>query len=168
MKIRPSVIAAAFGAAVLLHPSSATADAGNSMMPAVGARLDRSVHLEQDAVGSDGKSLPKGTYDLKIESLGKGNVKVSFFQGGVRKGETKGVIVMGETQATGRVGPGSPPSPIRGRAISFADLGLDGSSRAACFPPIGTIGPPGGNQIRINLPAPAARKVREAAAAPLR
>jgi len=162
MRTRFALLAAAFGAvAVLLLPSSATAGVILEEMPAPGARLDRTVNLDRDAVGADGKGLPKGTYDLKIESLGNGNVKAIILQGGARKGEAKGIWVQGgarKGEPNGIIVQGGAPHAPR----TFADLGLNPTSPYTLTPEGGKltlrIGAPGANQIFIWFAPPPAAK----------
>lgn len=153
MKIRTAILAAA--AAVL----AGGAHAGVILedMPSPGARYDRSVVLAQDALAQNGKLLPKGSYDLRIESLGNGKLRASFHQGGVKKGEANGIVVVGGRTANpnAKAGPGAGPHV----APSFSDLGF-GPATPHALRAQGTglelvVGQQGSNQILIGLLLPA-------------
>ncbi len=157
MKFRPSILAAAFGAAAVF---SAPAPAiQNAEDVSAGERFRRpNVSIDAEARLPGGGTLVKGPADVEVESLGHGNVKATFFQGGVRKGQADGIIVGGGNQAMNGVVVGPHH---RTRLSKLSDLGLDANTPCRLVPGAGkidfVIGNPGANQILIGLLLPAAQ-----------
>ena len=154
MKIRPSVIAAAFGAAALIAtPAPAIQNAEDV---SAGERLRRpNVSIDTETRLPDGGMLLKGVpVDVDIESLGAGKVKATFFQGGKRKGEANGIIIVNSRPAR-RAGQG----PDGRASLKLADLGLDANAPASFVKGAGkvdfVVGNPGANQILVGLQLPA-------------
>ncbi|MBK9063365.1 MAG: hypothetical protein IPL89_09250 [Acidobacteria bacterium] len=152
MKIRPSVIAAAF-AAVIAAPAPAIQNADDV---SAGERFRRpNVSIDTETRLPDGGMLLKGSpAEVEIESLGAGKVKATFFQGGLRKGEASGLIIVNSRPAR-RAGQG----PDGKGALKLADLGLDANAPYAFTKSAGkvdfVIGNPGANRILIGLLLPA-------------
>lgn len=117
-----------------------------------GLHFQKSIVLETAAFCDGSVRLEKGAYDVKFESLGKNKVRATFFQGGMRKGEAQGIIIIGGAPAN-HGGPG---------AFSFEDLGLRPVS-AHAFQKQGeklnlVVSGQGSNQILIGLLLPAVQK----------
>lgn len=156
MNKRLAILAAAFSAAAVLAAPAAAIQNADDMV--TGERFRKNVSIDTETRLPDGGLLVKGSpTEVEVESLGKGRVKATFFQGGVRKGEANGIIIIGGAPARARFRPGASGDPHQ--PLRFSDLGLGASSPAA-WSPIGdkvdlNIGTPGGNQIRIGLQLPA-------------
>ncbi len=108
----------------------------------------------QDAAFCDGSvRLEKGTYDVRFESRQGNKVHVEFFQGGVRKGEANGIVIVNSVPAD-KTRKGSP--------ASFEDLGLRPSSAHAFQKQGGklnlVIGDQSSNAILIGLLLPAVQR----------
>ena len=152
MKIRTSVIAAAF-AAVIAASAPAIQNADDV---SAGERFRRpNVSIDTETRLPDGGMLLKGSpAEVEIESLGAGKVKATFFQGGFRKGEANGIIIVNSRPAR-RAGQG----PDGKGALKLADLGLDANAPYAFTKSAGKVdlvfGNPGANQILIGLLLPA-------------
>jgi hypothetical protein len=120
-----------------------------------GLHFTKTIVLDQTMKTEGGGILSKGSYEVRFESVPGNKVHATFFQGGARKGEANGIIIVGGSNQAigGTTGPGPGPGPGGKNAFSFEDIGLGPQSRAACFPPIGTlqIGVEGGSQIQIGL-----------------
>ena len=149
--------------AVLLYASVASAmptAVERGVVVQGGLHFTKTIVLDQTMKTEGGGILTKGSYEVRFESLPDNKVRATFFQGGAKKGEANGIIIVGgSNQALGGVkGPG--PGPGGKNTFSFGDLGLGPQSRAACFPPIGTlqIGAEGGSQIQIGLQYSAVQK----------
>ena len=83
-----------------------------------GQHFQKTIVLDAAALADQGKRLAKGSYDVHFDSLSENKIRASFFQGGVKRGEVQGFVVIGgKTQA----GPG-------GAALKFSDLGLGSQS----------------------------------------
>ncbi|HQQ77399.1 MAG TPA: hypothetical protein PLB01_08585 [Thermoanaerobaculia bacterium] len=131
---------------------------------AAGQTFQKGVVLETAVLCDGSVRLEKGTYDVKFESLGKNKIRATFFQGGARKGEANGIIIIGgSNQALGGVrGPGPGPAPGGTNAFSFNDLGLHPSSAHALQKQGDklnlVVNGQGTNQILIGLLLPAVQK----------
>jgi hypothetical protein len=158
MKIRPSVIAAAFGAAAVIAASAPAIQ--NAEDVSAGERFRRpNVSIDTETRLPGGGMLAKGLpAEVEIESLGQGKVKATFFQGGARKGEANGIISVNGAPAPGtRRAQGAGPD---GKgALKLSDLGFNPASPASFVRSAGkvdfVIGNPGANQILIGLLLPA-------------
>lgn len=155
MKFRPSVIAAAFGAAALVATPAAAIQNAEDVSP--GERFRRpNVSVDTETRLPDGGMLAKGApAEVEVESLGHGKVKATFFQGGMRKGEASGILVVNGRPAGRRAGAG----PDGKASLKLADLGFDASTPCAFTRGAGkvdfVIGAPGASQILIGLLVPA-------------
>jgi hypothetical protein len=140
-------------AAVLAAPLTAIQNAEDVSL---GERFRRpNVSIDTETRLPDGGMLLKGVpVDVDIESLGAGKVKATFFQGGARKGEANGMIIVASRPAR-RAGQG----PDGKGSLKLADLGLDANAPASFVKGAGKIdfvvGNPGANQILIGLLLPA-------------
>jgi hypothetical protein len=130
-----------------------------------GLQFQKTIVLNTPVLCDGSVRLEKGTYDVKFESLPGNKVHATFFQGGTRKGEANGIIIVngGSNQALGgSTGPGPGPGPGGKNAFSFEDLGLHPSS-AHAFQTQGqklnlVVNGQGTNQILIGLLLPAVQK----------
>jgi hypothetical protein len=117
-----------------------------------GDSFHKTVVLDQDQKTEGGQLLKRGTYDVLISSLGGEKTRATFFQGGVRKGEANGIIIVG----------GSPAHSKVQKRRSFGDLGLQSSSPHALRMQGGkhniVIGQDGSSQILIGLLQPGAKQ----------
>lgn len=158
MKIRTSAIVAVFGAATVIAASASAVQ--NAEDVSAGERFRRpNVSIDTETRLPDGGMLLKGVpADVEIESLGRGKVKATFFQGGARKGEANGIIVVNSAPAPGArraqgAGPDGKGSP------KLSDLGFNPATPASFVKSAGkldfVIGNPGANQILIGLLLPA-------------
>lgn len=167
MKTRPTVLAGALASALVL----AAAPVASAMPTAVehgvviqgGLTFQKTIVLNQAALCDGSVRLEKGSYDVRFESLGGNKVRASFFQGGTKRGEAHGIIVVADS-GKGQTGPGGGPHAA----------GVPGASRTAfgdvAFgPEYGfkttsgkhelAVGGPGLNQILIGLSLPGATKL---------
>jgi hypothetical protein len=152
MQNRPTLLAGALTAVFL------TAGAVASAMPTAvergvvvpgGLQFQKLIVLDQDLKTEGGGTLLKGSYEVRFESLGSNKVRATFFQGGTRKGEANGIIIVNG-------------APSKRSATSFEDLGLHPSS-AHAFQKQGeklnlVVNGQGTNQILIGLLLPAVQK----------
>ena len=128
-----------------------------------GLQFQKTIVLNTAAFCDGSVRLEKGSYDVNFESLGNNKVRATFFQGGSRKGEANGIIIVNSNQAIGGgKGPGPGPGPGGKNATSFSDLGLHPSS-AHAFQQQGeklnlVVNGQGTNQILIGLLLPAVQK----------
>jgi hypothetical protein len=140
-------------ATVLAAPARAIQNA-EDVSP--GERFRRpNVSIDTETRLPDGGMLLKGVpVDVDVESLGAGKVKATFFQGGARKGEANGMIIVAIRPAR-RAGQG----PDGKGSLKLADLGLDANAPASFVKGAGkvdfVVGNPGANQILIGLLLPA-------------
>jgi hypothetical protein len=143
MKSRLVLAAGALAAVLVLSAVPAPA----SVIDYRGA-FDVRVTLTQAVLCDGSVRLAPGAYDVHVKSAGDGSVRAGFFQGGVKKGETRGII------AVRRAGPEKSPS--------LASLGFSSNSPSSLRPDGQKlsleIGAPGSNQILIGLLVPAVQK----------
>lgn len=150
-------------AALVLSASAAASAAPTAVERGVvvqgGLQFQKSIVLDTAAFCDGSVRLEKGTYDVKFESLGKNKVRATFFQGGTRKGEAQGIIIIGGAPANhaakGYIGETE-------KNMSFGDLGLHPSS-AHALQRQGeklnlVVNGQGTNQILIGLLLPAVQK----------
>jgi hypothetical protein len=96
--------------------------------------------------------------DVEIETKAGGKVRATFFQGGVRKGEANGIIIVNSAPAPGaRRAQGAGPD---GKgSLKLSDLGFNAATPTSFVRSAGkldfVIGNPGANQILIGLLLPA-------------
>jgi hypothetical protein len=149
----PSCALAVALAAVAGAPARAVQNA-EDVSP--GERFRRpNVSIDTETRLPDGGMLLKGVpVDVDVESLGAGKVKATFFQGGARKGEANGIVIVAVRPAR-RAGQG----PDGKGSLKLADLGLDANAPASFVKGAGkvdfVVGNPGANQILIGLLQPA-------------
>lgn len=160
MKIRFTAFAGALAAAAVLAAPVRAVQSADAV--SAGDRLRRIVSIDTETLLPGGGTLLKSApADVEIESLGKGKVRATFFQGGARKGEAEGIILLGGAPAVPgpkgpAAGPGGRPGP---GPLRLSDLGFDANtpyvfSRGAGKVEL-VIGNPGANQILIGLLLPA-------------
>lgn len=154
MKIGIRSFALALAAAtVLAAPAPAIQNAEDV---SAGERFRRpNVSIDTETRLPDGGMLLKGVpADVEIETKAGGKVKATFFQGGARKGEANGIIIVNSRPAR-RAGQG----PEGKGSLKLADLGLDANAPYAFTKGAGKVdlvfGNPGANQILIGLLLPA-------------
>jgi len=163
MKSGLAACSAAFlvSAATTLSAMPTAVERGVVLKLVAGESFRTSLSLTQDLVADGGKLLRKGEYDVLVSSLGGEKVRATFRQGGMTKGEAQGIIVVA-TPASARGGGNTHLGVGDGTrtAVRFSDIGLGPQSRAACFPPVGTIkiGGQGSHEIVFGLSTPAARQ----------
>jgi hypothetical protein len=124
-----------------------------------GINFHKPIVLDTVAFCDGSVRLEKGSYDVKFESLGNNKVRATFFQGGLRKGEANGIIVVARAPAN---------DPSRGyigeteKNLSFEALGLHPASAHAFQRQGGklnlVVNGQGTNQILIGLLLPAVQK----------
>jgi hypothetical protein len=119
-----------------------------------GLHFQKTIVLDQNLRTEGGGTLLKGSYEVHFDSLAGNKVRASFFQGGARKGEANGIIIVNSVPAADKA--------HRGAAVSFEDLGLRPTS-AHAFRMQGqrldlVVGQQGTNQILIGLLLPAVQK----------
>ena len=162
MKYRFSVLAAALATAlVTILAPAARSGVVLEDLPAPGSQFRKTAFLEQDVLAEGGKRLTKGSYEVLVESLGRGKVRATFLQGGVKKGEANGIIIIGGSQAAD---PNKIPAPAPGgRRATFNDLGLGAATPLRFVKGAGkldlVIGGEGLNRIQIGLLLPAITKI---------
>ncbi len=161
MRMRPTFFSA-------LAAALATATVSSAMPTAVergvvvqgGLNFQKQIVLNEAALCDGSVRLAKGSYDVHFESLGGNKVRASFFQGGAKRGEAQGIIVVNSRTQTG---PGGGPH----TALTFTELGLGSQSphqmRKAGGDRLDLVVGQGSNQILIGLLLPA---VKPGAAAP--
>ena len=111
------------------------------------AFVDVKVTLTQPALCDGSVKLAPGSYDVHLTTTADGSVQAVFFQGGVKRGEARGIIAVRKAGAD--------------RAHTFSSLGFQSSSPSA-LKQNGQklsleIGAPGASQILIGLLLPAVR-----------
>jgi hypothetical protein len=155
MKIRSSSapFLAALAAAWIASPAAAVQ---NPEDVATGERFRRpNVSIDTETRLPDGGLLLKGSpADVEVQTLGQGKVKATFFQGGMRKGEANGILVI-NSRPPRRASHG----PDGKSALTLTDFGLDANAPYAFVKGAGKLdlvfGNPGANQILIGLLLPA-------------
>ena len=156
-----AVVLTAFVLAAANASSAAPTAVERGVVVQGGLQFQKTIVLNTAAFCDGSVRLEKGTYDVKFESLPNNKVHATFFQGGVRKGEANGIVIVNSNQALGGVkGPG--PGPGGKNAFSFEDLGLHPGS-AHAFQQQGeklnlVVNGQGTNQILIGLLLPAVQK----------
>ena len=70
-----------------------------------GLRFQKTIVLDQTLKTEGGDTLLKGSYEVRFESLPGNRVRATFFQGGVKRGEAQGIIIIGGAQAASGAGP---------------------------------------------------------------
>jgi len=158
-----AILLAAFVLAAAHVASAAPTAVERGVVVQGGLQFQKTIVLNTAAFCDGSVRLEKGTYDVKFESLPDNKVRATFFQGGARKGEANGIVIVNGNQAIGGVkGPGPGPGPGGKNAFSFEDLGLHPSS-AHAFQTQGqklnlVVNGQGTNQILIGLLLPAVQK----------
>lgn len=64
-----------------------------------GLQFQKTIVLDQTFRTEGGDTLLKGSYEVRFESLPGNKARATFFQGGVKRGEAEGIIILGGTQA---------------------------------------------------------------------
>lgn len=110
--------------------------------------LELKVKLTQPALADGSVKLAPGTYDVQVTRSADGSVRAGFFQGGMKRGEARGIIAV--RKAGGE------------KTHTFASLGFNSSSPSS-LKQNGQqlsleIGDPGTNQILVGLLQPAPQK----------
>jgi hypothetical protein len=110
--------------------------------------FDVRVTLTQAVLCDGSVRLAPGAYDVHVKSAGDGSVRAGFFQGGVKKGESRGIIAVRKASTE--------------KSPSLASLGFSSNSPSSLRPDGQKlsleIGAPGSNQILIGLLVPAVQK----------
>lgn len=118
-----------------------------------GDHFRKPVTLDQDLKTEGGQLLRKGSYDVDFSTIGGDKVNAVFFQGGIRKGETQGIIIVGGSPARSKVRAAS-------SALKLSDLGLGTSTphklRKQNDKVELAVGNQGSSQILIGMLVPAA------------
>lgn len=152
MKTRSGILPAALVAAAVLAVSTAASAMPTAVERGIvvqgGLQFQKSVVLNEAALCDGSVRLEKGTYQVRFDSLPGNKVHASFFQGGVKRGEASGIIIVGGATAK-----------VHKPTVSFEDLGLHPAS-AHAFQKQGqkldlVVGGQGSNQILIGLLLPA-------------
>jgi hypothetical protein len=114
-----------------------------------GLNFHKPITLNTAALCDGSVRLDKGSYDVTFQSLGNNKVRATFFQGGMRKGEANGIVIVNS-------------APSKRSTTSFEDLGLHPSSVHAFQQQGGklnlVVNGQGTNQILIGLLLPAVEK----------
>ena len=91
--------------AVLLYASVASAmptAVERGVVVQGGLHFTKTIVLDQTMKTEGGGILTKGSYEVRFESLPDNKVRATFFQGGAKKGEANGIIIVGgSNQALG-------------------------------------------------------------------
>ena len=150
-----AVVLAAFVLTAANVASAAPTAVERGVVVEGGLHFQKSIVLTTAAFCDGNVRLEKGTYDVKFESLGNNKVRATFFQGGARKGEANGIIIVSGKPAKGYIGETE-------KNMSFHALGLHPSS-AHAFQQQGqklnlVVNGQGSNQILIGLLLPAVQK----------
>lgn len=122
MKVRPTFFSAfaVLASAPVLAAPTAVERQGVVIQGGVvvqgGLQFQKPIVLEQAALCDGSVRLPKGSYDITFTSLGGNKIRASFFQGGAKRGEALGTILIGGKTQTG---PGGGP-----HTATFSELGL--------------------------------------------
>ena len=130
MKVRPtffSALAAAAAASAFAAPTAVERQGvvlQGGIVVQGGLQFQKTIVLESPALCDGSVRLEKGSYDVRFASLGKNKVRASFFQGGVKRGEAQGFVVIG---GKSQAGPGAGP-----HTVTFSEVGL-GPSTAHTF-----------------------------------
>jgi hypothetical protein len=144
--MRPSIrfLSAALASALLLGATQAGASLFDAFHP-----LDLQVTFTQPVLADGSVKLAPGTYDVHVTTSADGAVHADFLQGGVKRGEARGIIAV--RKAGGE------------KTHSFRSLGFSSSSPSSLKfegqKATLAIGTQGTNQILIGLQQPGATKL---------
>ncbi len=150
--LRSAALAAALAVSTALS-AAPTAVERSAVVVQGGLRFDKQIVLGQAFLCDGSVRLEKGTYDVKFESLPGNKVRATFFQGGIRKGESQGIIIIGGANA----GPGGGPHTQAHRFGNVAFGPEYGFQQGAGKMDL-VVGGQGQNQILIGLLLPAVQK----------
>jgi hypothetical protein len=173
-------------AAALLVPAATltafTLLESNQKVPvARGDTFSFEVTLPQAASADGTHTLsPNVLTRVDVVSMGDGSVRAKFFQGGVFKGETHGIIaILRKASAPAAAPPGQAPAnsekiqsskaqkgaPTEQLSLNFSKIGFGAGSKASAVPQgqktnVEVLSTDGGHEILIGLLVPAVQKVR--------
>jgi len=118
-----------------------------------GHQFQKTIVLDQNLKTEGGGTLPKGSYEVRFESLGSNKVRATFLQGGTKRGEANGIIIVSGTQAS----PGGGPH-IAVHSFGDVKFGSEYRFKQNAGKLDLVVGQQGTNQILIGLLLPAVQK----------
>lgn len=153
MRLRPTFFSALLSATTVASAMPTAVERG--VVVQGGLQFQKQIVLNETALCDGSVRLARGSYDVRFESLGGNRVRASFFQGGAKRGEAQGIIVVNSRTQTG---PGGGPH----AALTFTSLGLGAQSphemRKAGGDRLELVVGQGANQILIGLLLPAVKQ----------
>lgn len=153
--MKSSITGSALALALVVSTAAAsaapTAVENSAVVVQGGLHFQKQIVLNQAALCDGSVRLEKGTYDVKFESLPGNRARATFFQGGARKGEAQGIIVV---NSKGQGGPAGGQATRLGNVAFGPEYGFQQGAGKMDL----VVGNQGQNQILIGLLLPAVQK----------